>query len=543
MADGERKSLVWSIKKDLLNLPADELFQIARSVGPVSEVEPLHLESTDEEDCYEYITSFMGSKTLLESEDTGMAHLLELRDLVDAAIQGDASQLQVHRPDARITQVPLVNPPGHDADLKDSQVKGFVDPVATFQNDLSTVSDVNADKQGTLMASDMSSTDIQKILASCEELSKQVRQYIPTMSSQSASHSPGKSQIKLQNTENRDKISPSLAHDGLISLRDLSYLHRREFKIQGGQIGDQGSDINYNNICRQIDEGLRDQFSDTEIVRAVLRVIKPGNFKEMLMNKDDLTVDELKAFLHSHLGEQSNTEFFQELMCTKQRDNETPQQFLYRVIGLKQKILLASKHADTDVKYSPSTVQDIFIHTVYQGLGHKHDDVRRELKPLLADPCVTDEAILRHMRKIISDENERQRRLGSAPRQRPTNLHSAQVEANAALNPSAREGLSRTPQADGIQQLKEKVEKLTTLVESLQKLTQQQASEQNNQPPRHSRDKQKGRRYGCTKCLEENRPDCTHCFHCGEEGHKAVGCLQKPTRQGNWSRSLPGDRQ
>ncbi|XP_014898301.1 uncharacterized protein LOC106953786 [Poecilia latipinna] len=543
MADGERKSLVWSIKKDLLNLPADELFQIARSVSAVAEVEPLRPESADEEDCYEYITSFMSSKTLLESEDTGMAHLLELRDLVDAAIQGHASQLQMQRPDARITQVPFVNPQGHDADLKDSQAKGSVDPVVTFQNDLPTVSDVNADKQGILVASDVGSTDIQKLLASCEELSKQVRQYIPTTHSQSALHPPEKSQIKLQNTESRDKLNTPLVQDGLISLRDLSYLHRREFKIQGGQIGDQGSDINYNNICRQIDEGLRDQFSDTEIVRAVLRVIKPGNFKEMLMNKDDLTVEELKGFLHSHLGEQSNTEFFQELMCTKQRDNETPQQFLYRVIGLKQKIILASKHAETDVKYSPSTVQDIFIHTVYQGLGHKHDDVRRELKPLLADPGVTDEAILRQMRKIMSDENERQKRLGSAPRQRPTNLHSVQAEANAAQYPSAKEGLGRTPQADGVQQLKEKVEKLTTLVESLQKLTQQQASEPNNQPPRHNRVKQTGRRYGCMKCLEQNRPDCTHCFHCGEEGHKAVGCLQRPTRQGNWSRSLPGDRQ
>ncbi len=78
---------------------------------------------------------------------------------------------------------------------------------------------------------------------------------------------------------------------------------------------------------------------------------------------------------------------FQELMCTKQKDNETPQQFRYWVIGLKQKILLASKHADTDVKYSASTVQNVFLHTVYQGL---HDDIGQELKALLADSSVTD---------------------------------------------------------------------------------------------------------------------------------------------------------
>lgn len=68
------------------------------------------------------------------------------------------------------------------------------------------------------------------------------------------------------------------------------------------------------------------------------------------MSKDGLTIGELKCFLHSHLGEQSNMELFQEFKSTKQKDSETPQQFLYSVIGLKQIILLASKHVHTDVK-------------------------------------------------------------------------------------------------------------------------------------------------------------------------------------------------
>lgn len=98
------------------NLTADELFQIARSVGLVSEVELFQLESAAEEECYEYIISFMNSKLLLESEDTGMAHLLELRDIVDAAIQNHASQPQVQHRDAATTQTPFLNPPGHDVD-------------------------------------------------------------------------------------------------------------------------------------------------------------------------------------------------------------------------------------------------------------------------------------------------------------------------------------------------------------------------------------------------------------------------------------------
>lgn len=131
--------------------------------------------------------------------------------------------------------------------------------------------------------------------------------------------------------------------------------------------------------------------------------------------------------MHSHLGGQSNTELFQELMCTKQSDSETPQQFMYHVIGLKQRILLASKYADTEVKYNANRVQDIFLHTVYQGLGHKHKDICLELTPLLLGGNVTDEVILKQMMKITNVENERQRHLGRTAQQRHINVHSTQL--------------------------------------------------------------------------------------------------------------------
>lgn len=161
-----------------------------------------------------------------------------------------------------------------------------------------------------------------------------------------------------------------------VSYKDLPYFHRREFKVQGEQISDHISDIIYNSLSQQIEEGVGEIFSNTEIIQGVLRIVKPGSFKDMLMNKEDMTVEELKVFLWSHLGDRNSTELFQELMCTKQSDSETPQQFLYRVIGLKQKVLFASKQADTDIKYSPETIHGVFLHTAYQGLGHKHCDLR-----------------------------------------------------------------------------------------------------------------------------------------------------------------------
>ncbi len=130
------------------------------------------------------------------------------------------------------------------------------------------------------------------------------------------------------------------------------------------------------------------------------------------------------------MGDRSSTELFQELMCTKQSDHETPQQFLHRVMWLKQKILFAARQADSDRRYSAATVQDI----VYQGLSHRCKDIHRELKPLLADSNVTDDAIFRHIMKVTSDENERLRRLGLPTRTKPAS--NAQVHSE----PSSDEG-------------------------------------------------------------------------------------------------------
>lgn len=165
----------------------------------------------------------------------------------------------------------------------------------------------------------------------------------------------------------------------------------------------------------------------------------------------------------------------------KQNNSETPQQFLYCVIGLKQKILCASKYADTEVKYNAKTVQDIFLHTIYQGPSHKHNDIRRELKELLSDGSVSDEAILKQMMKITSTENERQRRLGPDVKQKQVSVHSTElmeVEVAAAQGSGAKKDApDKQPKADALQQLTEKVAELMTKVELLQRPQQTHSSE------------------------------------------------------------------
>lgn len=63
----------------------------------------------------------------------------------------------------------------------------------------------------------------------------------------------------------------------MIALRDLPFLQRKEFKIHGERIGDNASDISYSNVSKQIDQGIKKKHTEDEIIRAMFRVIKPGN--------------------------------------------------------------------------------------------------------------------------------------------------------------------------------------------------------------------------------------------------------------------------
>lgn len=120
-----------------------------------------------------------------------------------------------------------------------------------------------------------------------------------------------------------------------------------------------------------------------------------------------------------------------------------------------------SKQANSDVKYDYHAVQNVYLHIVYQGLGTKHSDIRGELRPLLSDNTVSDEALLRHVIKITSDASERQHRLGQISRHKTT--HNAQLEGHEVKVEQNTELKSKNKT---IQQLTAQVEALRSVIES-----------------------------------------------------------------------------
>ncbi len=551
-----RKKLVWSIKKNLYKLSGVEAYQLARDIATDGQGAD-DLESTDEEGCVDYVLSYMQSDALLSSEDEGMSQLLMLNDIVCSIIHDRdtvAMANGVTEEHETLTTRPVR--------IEDQTTLPHVNSdTSTTRNGTAlptTATTVHTIQQHVNLSTDTTAYSVDQLQVRHEELGKKLQHYKDMASiTHSRHHSSGESTTHQPPRHTPSKADP----EKMVSLKDLSYLQRREFKVHGGQIGDQNSDITYNSICKQIDEGVREGFTEAEVIRGVLRIVKPGAFKDMLTNKDEIPVCELKGFLRSHLGEKASTELFQELMCAKQNEQEPPQQFLYRMIGLKQKILFQSKQTNTYIRYDPKTIQEVFLHTIYQGLGSKHTDIRQQLRPLLSNSQVTDEEIVSQVMKIISDENEHQRRLGYVLRQKATHTHSVRVDGG--------DQAADKKEHQTIQQLSVQVETLTNMVAALmdqqaavihathpKTLPVQTQGLPQAQPPPASITSQvpppvqgqlslsrKGKMPSCTNCSQLGLENCNHCFVCGDAGHRAVGCLKRARQQGNGSRSLLRDNQ
>ncbi len=113
---------------------------------------------------------------------------------------------------------------------------------------------------------------------------------------------------------------------------------RKDFNISG-RIGDlnQREKLSFSSLAHQIENGLSRGYPECEIVDAVIRAISPGlQLQSYLEGKPNITLSTLRQILHSHFQEKSATELYKQLTSEFQGNKETPQNFLMRVLDLRQ---------------------------------------------------------------------------------------------------------------------------------------------------------------------------------------------------------------
>lgn len=513
-----RRTLIFKIQKRLLALNTIKLQTVASAVDEGKDTEDLAVLS--EPELFDIIVDYLKSEKLKDMEDEGMSQILHLDDMLDdmlqpAEVYGDAVG---------------------GADRGGADVEGVVE-AAPLQTEDAATRQQTSPTIATMDSHQLSPPGERDIHTPQPTMDRDNN--APTRNLTTAS--PARSITNRAGGIPPGRASPSPSSgEHVVRLTDVAALFpRREFKLYGGQISDTGSEMSYSSLCKQMDEGLQEGFSESEVIRTVLKITKPGTFREMLTNKDDLTMGELKRFLRSHIRDKNSTELFQELSTARQQDKEGPQQFLYRLMGLKQKVMFESQQPGADFCYDRKLVQGTFLHTLYQGLNEKNNHVRCDLKPFLTDLQVNDDLLLDQITKSTSEEADRFKRRGTVTKPRPATVSAAQTEQTDQTRQTKVDCELQANRA-AILELTAQVTSLTNhfaqVVKPTEPVSPVSPGPSSTRPsirPQISTET-RGR---CHDCVQKNIKSCPHCFVCGQEGHRAIGCLKRKA-SGNERRSL-----
>ena len=296
-------------------------------------------------------------------------------------------------------------------------------------------------------------------------------------------HTPVCPPLEAADENEKPGIPKPPPKDGKPKLEDLKPLYfqpsdfKRELKIIG-QIGEPGQKdkLSFFSLARQIEGALQKGYKSQEVVDTVVRAINPGmRLRSYLEGLDSLTLPRLRRILRSHYQEKSATELYRQLSTLVQEPQEGSQSFLIRALDTRQKILLASKEVDTQLKYDAGLVQGMFLHAVDTGL--QDEAIRNRLRPLLQTSDVQDEELIQRMNEIVLEESERKSKLGSSTRQKNPKVN--EVHASKIVGGSAQQEITdkkvKSPERENSKEdkvmaaLQEVRAELATLKESVEK--------------------------------------------------------------------------
>ncbi|XP_063049996.1 uncharacterized protein LOC134444699, partial [Engraulis encrasicolus] len=318
---------------------------------------------------------------------------------------------------------------------------------------------------------------------------------------------------------------------------------RREFRISG-QIGELGQKdkLSYTSLMHQIDTGKRKGHSDAEIVEAVVKAASPGmSLRDMLESKSTLTLSHLKTILKAHFKENSTTDLFHRLVNITQDSKESPQNFLFRAIELKERLMAAAFDSSADVQYSPDLIQRKFLRSLSTGL--LSDNIKLQLKCYMDDQSVTDEMLIEKMNDAAAVDLEREQKMKRSLAVRPARVNELQAEpaldqlqADRANVKSQKVTTAKSniemELMDAVKQLREEVAELRKNVHQSPRPPNQ--FQHHQQSPRSPNQFRPRTRRACRGCQERgNEEQCDHCFKCGQAGHLARDCRGQRSYSGN----------
>ena len=216
-------------------------------------------------------------------------------------------------------------------------------------------------------------------------------------------NSPEK-KVRVSNSEHKfspnfDELKTEPKSESVIDIKKI-----KDFKISGTIGGLQEKDrLSYSSLSYQIQTGLSLGYSSRDICAGVIKAISPSsNLRSYLESRQIVEIPVLLNILRSHYKEKDSASKFAELCSASQMPNESCQEFVRRLMCLRQKVLQLAN--EEHCPYDERMLQKRFLHAIETGI--RNGNVRNELRPILKNE-ISDEELLEKITFAVSNEAER----------------------------------------------------------------------------------------------------------------------------------------
>lgn len=302
--------------------------------------------------------------------------------------------------------------------------------------------------------------------------------------------------ILLENIQKSQRHSSALEDSfrnlGIVGNNKTSTF-RKELKITGTIGGKKEQRLDYLSLCSQIAEARQRGYEEDEICFAIKKAVSPSSGIKAYLDSlhTNVSLNDVLTCVRSSYQEKSVSELFQDLTKMCQSSSENAQEFLFRALGLRQKVQAAS-NATEDIRYDPSLIQQTFLHSVLTGL--KSETVRSHIKPFLDKNCRAKDCVLiEEMGRVCAEENERISKMNTNWRKEAPKVQEVSTG------------------------MKDLAEQLKSLGEQMKEVKAEMVSMKKDGKPSWKKSK-------CDACSQKNERFCSHCFKCGQEGHQSRNC-------------------
>ena len=187
--------------------------------------------------------------------------------------------------------------------------------------------------------------------------------------------------------------------------------YKREFKVVG-QIEEAGQSdkLTYVALIRQIESGLAKNYSELEIVEAIIKSISPhSSLRNYILTLPDRSLAKIRKVLRVFFQEKTAAELYQDLVNTCQQPKESAQRFLLRLLDFCNKVIFASQEEESQFEYSLKLVQNTFLKSLETGL--RDEGLVTNWRPHLRLAEVSDEELMKVVNELASKQAERKMKM------------------------------------------------------------------------------------------------------------------------------------